>query len=278
MSTCIVTSQKDPITLNNKVLGEFPELYHSKISFAEENNILYCETGVKLEDNTVQFQGSDSLIYLSTNRHNYKLSVSIYNGSTLMMGKHNYINGKLNLILSEGKNIIIGNDGLFSFGIWMRLADPHLIYDSETMKRINPSKSIYIGDHVWIGQNALILKGTRIGSGCIIGAMSVLSGKKYPSNTIWCGNPARQVKKDVFWLGDCVHNYLPSDTASVETSANGAFLYSNRPKEILNLEEIELQLSKDKTAAGRLEFLRSIFCNTMEHNRFYIISAETTAM
>lgn len=79
-------------------------------------------------------------------------------GNTLYIGKNNYFNGKLNLILSERKHIVIGDDGLFSFGIWLRTADPHLIYSCETHERINPSKNILIGDHVWIGQGSLVLK------------------------------------------------------------------------------------------------------------------------
>ena len=46
----------------------------------------------------------------------------------------------------------------------IRTADPHIIYDIHR-KRINPSKSVFIGDHVWCGQNVLLLKGCRVGSG-----------------------------------------------------------------------------------------------------------------
>ena len=68
----------------------------------------------------------------------------------------------MNVILSEQKHLFIGNDCLLSFGIWVRNADPHLIYDVESHKRVNPTKSIYIGDHVWIGQSAMILKGRKV--------------------------------------------------------------------------------------------------------------------
>ena len=44
-----------------------------------------------------------------------------------------------------------------------------------------------IGDNVWIGKNAVILRGSRIGSGCIIGANAVIK-KSVPENCIVAGN------------------------------------------------------------------------------------------
>lgn len=51
-----------------------------------------------------------------------------------------------------------------------------------------------IGNDVWIGQNALILPGTRIGDGAIIGANSVVGGEVAPY-TVVVGNPAKLLRK-----------------------------------------------------------------------------------
>ena len=51
-----------------------------------------------------------------------------------------------------------------------------------------------IGSDVWIGQNALILPGTHIGDGAIVGANSVGGGSVGPY-TVVAGDPAREVKK-----------------------------------------------------------------------------------
>lgn len=52
---------------------------------------------------------------------------------------------------------------------------------------------IHIEDHVWVGQNAVILKGVTIGKGAIIGAFSVVTRDVEPW-TVVAGNPARVVR------------------------------------------------------------------------------------
>lgn len=130
----------------------------------------------------------------------------------MFLGRDIYFNGPLNAICSEEKNILIGQNCLISFGVWIRTADPHLIYDTETLSRINPSLSVLIGQSVWIGQQALILKGAEIGSGSIIGARSVVPKKKVGTNECWGGNPVSKLKSNIFWSGECVHNYTTKKT------------------------------------------------------------------
>lgn len=51
-----------------------------------------------------------------------------------------------------------------------------------------------IGNDVWIGQNAVVLPGTRVGDGAIIGANAVVGGVVEPY-AIVVGNPARVLRK-----------------------------------------------------------------------------------
>ena len=51
-----------------------------------------------------------------------------------------------------------------------------------------------VGNDVWIGQNAVILPGVRIGDGAIIGASNVVGGD-VAAYTIVAGNPARVIRK-----------------------------------------------------------------------------------
>lgn len=57
-----------------------------------------------------------------------------------------------------------------------------------------PAKPIKIGKNCFIGCNAIILKGTELGDGCVVGAGAVVSGK-FEADSVIVGNPARVIKK-----------------------------------------------------------------------------------
>lgn len=54
-------------------------------------------------------------------------------------------------------------------------------------------KEVIIGKNCFIGCNALILKGSKLGDGCVVGAGSVVSGE-FDGNVVVVGNPARGIK------------------------------------------------------------------------------------
>lgn len=90
-----------------------------------------------------------------------------------------------------GKNCLISsNCGLSSYNHIQNSAHRPL----DTAQDHKFSKSITIGDNVWIGMNACILPGVVIGDHSIIGSGSVVT-RNVPEGEIWVGNPARFVRK-----------------------------------------------------------------------------------
>ena len=53
-------------------------------------------------------------------------------------------------------------------------------------------KPIVVGNDVWIGEKAIILKGVAIGNGAVVGAGSVVT-KDVPDYAVVAGNPARVI-------------------------------------------------------------------------------------
>ena len=211
---------------DNVFAGALPVLSNSSITIKGKNNHLYFEEGVRLESSRITLEGNNGLVMLGRSRHAYKVDLSINTNCSIVFGRDNYFNGQLHIIASEGRNVVVGDNCLLSFGIWIRTADPHLVFDCETHERINYSKDVVIGDHVWIGQNAMMLKGTTIGSGSIVGAMSLVSGKCIPSNTSWGGNPAKQIKSGIFWEESCVHSWTPKKTKARAKWEGSEFIFN----------------------------------------------------
>lgn len=260
----IESPEQNSIIVNN---GGHIKHDNSHIVFNGKGNLLYVDGDVTLDNCWINFNGDNALLYLSGSNRAYRIHVDLYRDVTVFFGSDNYFNGPLKAIISERKNLIVGNEGLFSFGIWIRTADPHLIYSIETRKRINYSRSILIGDHVWVGQDAKILKGSKIGSGSIISASAVIAGKSVGSNSIWGGNPGRLIKEGIFFTGDSAHNFTRKQTKNSSSNDSNGYIYEN--KDVCSFNEIDKALRAAKDVNERTEILKDQLVNASK-NRFYI--------
>lgn len=121
---------------------------------------------------------------------------------------------------------------------------------------------------MWIGQNAALLKGTQIASGSIIGAYSVVAGKKIASNTSWVGNPSKLVSTDVFWTRHNSSSFKNEDTEHYNKYLNPEqFIFKYEPAVYLPFDKIDEHLTKCKTADNKLKYLIKI-SSIDSHNRF----------
>lgn len=118
--------------------------------------------------------------------------------SRVTLGKNVGSQTRALLIASEGAEIKIGDDAMIASDVEIRTDDSHAIYDVKSGRRINPARSVEIGDHVWIGKYVAILGGASVGPGSVIGFRSIVT-KKFPNNCIIVGSPARVIRKDIAW-------------------------------------------------------------------------------
>lgn len=260
----------------NKVINH-PKLENAKIKFSGKNNILYCETtDITLRDCKISFSGNNSVVYLSSHqsrKRKHHINIYIQGNSALYIGRnvnfHQSSTHRTDFSISEGKNIIIGNDCLFSLNIWFRTSDGHAVYDSNTKKRINNEKSILIGDHVWVGQDVSILKGSQIGSGSIIGAGSIVAGKALASNTSYAGSPAKAIRSGVFFMKPNINGYSGEELKKIETEKTNEWIYEQDNK-ALSFDVIDKKLSEANTSKEKLAYIKKTLVEAQNKNRFYI--------
>lgn len=178
----------------------------STINIIGSNNRIEIEPGLtRLTCCNITILGSDCQIKIGSKSNlNYcELYIEDDNGK-IIIDKHVTTTGKTELAVIEGKTISIGEDCLFSSDITFRVGDSHSILEKNSRKRINPSKDITIGNHVWIGHSVKVLKGTVIGNNSIIGTGTIVTGKPFPSNSIISGIPAKIIKENIDWCPERV--------------------------------------------------------------------------
>jgi len=119
-------------------------------------------------------------------------------GNSISLGRWTEVAGATELAAMEGTSIAVGERCLFSSGIHARTGDSHSVVDLEG-KRINPSRNVEIGNHVWVGMGVTILKGSTIPDSCVVAARSVVTRKFTSPNCVIAGNPAKVVRESIDW-------------------------------------------------------------------------------
>ncbi|HEC1797635.1 TPA: hypothetical protein R1763_001065 [Campylobacter lari] len=259
---------------NNYIYYDSEYNTNSKVNFKGKNNILFLDKNAKIQNTNITFSGDNSLIFLGNSLVN-KANINVFNNSVVYIGNNNYFNpagGGCSLLASEEQNIIIGNSCLFSFDIWFRTADPHLIFDCKTNMRVNFSKSIFIGDHVWCGQEVGFAKGVFVASGSVVGAKSMLAGKILRSNTINAGNPCKEIKENIYWSRECVHAWTTEQTSKYTYSNNDNFKFIFSKKDFVNLYTIDTNIKKLSNSKDKLFFVYNKIHLNRNKNRFSLNS------
>jgi maltose O-acetyltransferase len=97
-------------------------------------------------------------------------------------------------ILSEGAGIRIGKRCLIGGELMVTDSNNHELELGRRHFADQKPERVIIGDDVFIGARVIVLKGSRIGSGCVIAAGCVIPPSfEAPPMSIVAGNPARIV-------------------------------------------------------------------------------------
>lgn len=104
--------------------------------------------------------------------------------------------GMSGVAISCASRVTIGNRVLLGGGVKIMDSDAHSLEYWNRGKGadvdVPVSRPVTVGDDVFLGAGARILKGVTIGDRAIIGADAVVT-KNVPAGEIWAGNPARKI-------------------------------------------------------------------------------------
>lgn len=182
------------IHLNDKSI-----ILNTRINSRGSGNSIYIGKRVILRNCRFIFFGNNNSINIGDEANLYNVTFWLEdNFNKIEIGQQTTTSGAVQFAACEGSKITIGDDCMFSHDIFLRTTDSHSIVNFNGC-RINLAKDIYIGRHVWVGMQSLILKGVTIPEHCIIGARSLVTASHFDSYCVIAGFPARMLRKGVDW-------------------------------------------------------------------------------
>ncbi|HZE73108.1 MAG TPA: acyltransferase [Pyrinomonadaceae bacterium] len=101
-------------------------------------------------------------------------------------------------VISARHEINIGQHCAISWNCTIIDNDMHQIVYSDPLHQTEVNPAVKIGDHVWIGASAIVLKGVTIGDNSVVAAGAIVT-RDVPKNTLVMGTPARPVRTISGW-------------------------------------------------------------------------------
>lgn len=161
---------------NTMSISPHAKVRNCKIVVKGTNCHLTIDEGVNLRGSFIEIDGIDCTVHISKNS---------------IIGENCYLSAR-----ERKTSLTLGEGCMLSRNVKVMTSDGHDILKNG--QRINPAKSIAIGNSVWLADNVTILKGVSIGNDSIVGINSTLT-KSIDKSSTAVGNPAKVVSKECTW-------------------------------------------------------------------------------
>lgn len=111
--------------------------------------------------------------------------------SMVFIGSNCHFNNNVSIVALQ--KVVMGVNCLVGDGVCIYDADFHEIEPDKRYNGTGLCATVSIGNNVWLGSRAMVLKGVSIGENSIIAPMSVVT-KDIPANVIAAGIPAKTIR------------------------------------------------------------------------------------
>lgn len=171
------------------------------ITVTGNSNKIVIELPSKFINTSIIMNGDNNYFSIKPTRHRFirHTSFGMENGGIITLGGGISVYRNLNVVAKSGKRVDIGDECMFARDIIIRNNDGHTITDTITGEILNAPEDIKIHDKVWVGTRCMILKGSEISEGSIVGAMALVNKKFSEPNILIAGVPAKKIRENVAW-------------------------------------------------------------------------------
>lgn len=157
-------------------------------------------------------KGSLALNRFITRKDPFIGNLEMYENAEINVNNTFFIHSGCDIMVFKGARLNLGSGYInryckircydeITIGNGVAISENFTIWDSDAHQMMNgsePTQPIVIGNKVWIGTNVTVLKGVKIGDGCVIAAGSLVT-KAVPANCLAAGVPAKVIKENVSW-------------------------------------------------------------------------------
>ncbi len=186
--------------------GNFNDFPDCSFKLVGDNNQVKIAPSVRLSGQ-VTIYGNDNLIEIGEGcllKGNIEIGHQNSNfagpaeNCRLTIGQRVFMGKALVRMSEDNTTISIGDNCAIAEGTKIMCTDVHSILDLDG-HLLNLAQKIEIGNHVWIGYDAKIMKNTAIADNCVVAAGAIVTKSFTLQNALIAGVPAKIVKHNIVW-------------------------------------------------------------------------------
>ena len=157
---------------NNQIISpksKSNQLYkRSPIDICGDDNLINIDECNSIYKFHLIIHGSGNVINIGRNVGGILKLVVTGNNCQIQIGQNCTFRGCEMTAFENNSNLVIGNDCIIARDTRIYASDFHTIYDCATKQPLNRGTHVRIGNHVWLGEAAMILKNNTIADNVII--------------------------------------------------------------------------------------------------------------
>ena len=198
------------ILVKNGVEIPYKNLKGLSIEINGNDNTVIIELPSNFIATSIVILGDSNYLSIKSTKHRTirHTTFGLDNGATIKIGSGLSVYRKLNIVSKNHKTIQIGDECMIAREVMIRNDDGHVILDKNTGEILNVPDDIFIGDKVWIGMRSIILKGSKISNGSVVGAMSLVNKSFDEENILIAGVPAKKIRDNITWERNNYAQYI----------------------------------------------------------------------
>lgn len=172
-------------------LGERPHVSPGgKYLVSKEAQVVVGDDVLLGRDHHLEAVGSSQIQIGKNVRFHERVHIRAVDGAQIRIGDNCYFHHDVAILAHT--SITIGADGIFAAFCYLsdhnHEIDRHMRIKDQGFK----TEPLVVGDDVWLGVGATLIKGANLGEGVVIAARAVVN-KTVPDYEIWGGVPARKL-------------------------------------------------------------------------------------